>query len=107
MQRSKDEYEAMVTHNDEDSKSYVKTFFGGLLVGAIIGTGAMFLYAPKSGRKSRAKLQHQFDELRDQVQERIEDLEEEMRGQAKHTTHEARGKMKNLRQYRERVFPHK
>ena len=72
-------------------------FLGGLLIGGIAGAGTMLLMAPRSGKRTRARLQHQYDALRDEVTEKFEDVEEDAVEQARHVANNVRGKMRELR----------
>jgi gas vesicle protein len=54
-----------------------------LVAGGLIGAGAMLLMAPRSGKKTWAKIQHKGMELRDQVTETVEDAIEQTRGTAR------------------------
>ena len=44
-------------------------WIAGLLIGGLVGAGAMLLLAPQSGKKTLARLEHDGLELRDQVAE--------------------------------------
>lgn len=44
-------------------------FLAGVLLGSLTGAGAMLLLAPQSGKRTRARLQQQSIELRDQATE--------------------------------------
>lgn len=76
--------------------SQVKGFFSGLLVGGLVGAGLMLLFAPKAGKKTRAQILHQYDDLRDQVVESLEDVDEEVTSKARHLASDARRKMKGM-----------
>jgi hypothetical protein len=45
-------HEAEMVQAGESTKSSVKAFVRGLFVGGALGAGTMFLFVPKSGRKS-------------------------------------------------------
>lgn len=75
-------------------------FLGGLLIGGIAGAGAMLLMAPRAGKRTRARLQHQYDELRDQVTEKFDDVEADAVEQARHVANNVRGKVAELRHAR-------
>jgi gas vesicle protein len=75
----------------------LKGFLSGLFVGALLGAVTMWLMAPKSGKRTRANLYHQYDELRDQVMDGIEETEEQIVAQANRIAKDARSKMKDLR----------
>lgn len=84
------------TTMSQGSVSQGKVFFSGLLIGGLVGAGVMLLFAPKAGRKTREKIQHQVDEIRDEVIESIEDADEEVLATARHLTSDARRKVKGL-----------
>ena len=71
-------------------------FVGGLLVGGLVGAGTMLLMAPKSGKRMRAQLQHQVDDLREQMAENLEDAEETMFAKARHAAHDVRGRVEEM-----------
>jgi gas vesicle protein len=48
-------------------------FLAGLLIGGLAGAGTMLLLAPQSGKRTRAQIRHQGQELRDQATETIDD----------------------------------
>ncbi|MFH1031600.1 MAG: YtxH domain-containing protein [Chloroflexota bacterium] len=55
------------------------TGFGlGLLAGAIIGVAIGFLYAPKSGRETRAMLKERAEDIRDQAEDVMEKAKEKV-----------------------------
>jgi gas vesicle protein len=71
---------------NKQEHSYVMSqaggFFAGLLAGVLIGAGMMLLLAPQSGKKTRAKIQHEGMELRDRVTETVEDAVAQTRDKA-------------------------
>lgn len=85
----------------------VKGFVSGLFLGGLVGAGAMLLLAPKSGKRTRARLQHQYEELRDQVVEGMEDAEEDVLAQTHRATANVRGKVKELRHRGQAMFDRK
>ncbi len=85
----------------------IMSFVSGLFVGAIAGAGVMFLFAPRAGRHTRARLQHQVDELREQVIEGFEDTEEDVLTQAQRVTANLREKAKELQHRGEKALSHK
>ena len=56
--------------------------FAGLLMGGLIGAGTMLLLAPRSGKKTRAKIQQEGLQLRGQVSEIVEDAVVQAHGKA-------------------------
>jgi hypothetical protein len=82
----------------------IRDFAAGLVVGGLVGASTMLFFAPKSGRRMRAKLQHQVGDLREQVAEELEDTEEEVIAQAHRIADEARGKAKDLRRRGRTIF---
>lgn len=85
--------------------SQVKGFFSGLLIGGLVGAGVMLLFAPKAGKKTRAKIQHQVEEIRDQVVEGVEDVDDEVTAKARHFAADARRKVKEF-QHRKAALAH-
>ena len=57
-------------------------FVAGLLVGGLVGAGSMLLLAPQSGKKTRAKLEHDGLELRDHVTGTVHDAVAQSRSTA-------------------------
>lgn len=60
----------------QEYKKYTNIAWGvlfGLLIGGLVGAGAMLLLAPQSGKKTRAQIQKKSLKLRDQTVEAVED----------------------------------
>jgi gas vesicle protein len=57
-------------------------FLAGLLLGGLIGAGAMLLMAPRSGKRTRADIQHKSTELHDQATGTVEDAVAQARSKA-------------------------
>ena len=62
----------------------------GLLIGGLAGAVTMLLLAPNSGKRTRAKLQRQSHELREQTAETVEEAMAQARGKARQITHDIR-----------------
>lgn len=73
-------------------------FVAGLLMGGLIGSGAMLLLAPASGKKTRAKIQQEGVELSNQVVETVEDAVAQARGKARRVANRVRKETKKLEQ---------
>jgi gas vesicle protein len=88
----------MSTHRQEQAKLASKAggFFSGLLIGGLLGSGAALLFAPQSGKKTRAKLEDDSIELRDQVVDTVEGVFGQARGKAKELARSVRKETKEL-----------
>ena len=73
-------------------------FVAGLVMGGLIGSGAMLLLAPQSGKKTRATIQHEGLEIRDQVVETVEDVVGQVRDKAHQVASQAQEQSKDLQQ---------
>ena len=73
-------------------------FFAGLLMGGLIGAGSMLLLAPQSGKRTRAQIQKEGLELRDQVVETVEDTVAQARGQVHRVADRVHKQTKELQQ---------
>jgi gas vesicle protein len=71
-------------------------FLVGLLIGGLSGTVATLLLAPRSGKHTRARIQHQYQELRNRAVESVEDAEEEMAERAEVVTAGVRDTVETL-----------
>ena len=65
----------MSDYEDEDVVEEGGTF-GAFLWGALIGAGAMLLFAPRAGRETRQELSDSFRRLRDTADAAIRDMQE-------------------------------
>jgi gas vesicle protein len=86
-------------HAEESTLSFMQGLLGGLFIGGVVSAGAMLLSAPRSGRRTRAHIQHEYEELRDQLLENLEDAEEEVLANAHRTAATIRGKVKELQHH--------
>lgn len=91
----------MSTHRQVHAKStnHVGGFFSGLLIGGLLGSGAALLLAPQSGKKTRANLEEEGIELRDQVVDTVEDAFAKAHGKAKKLARSVRKETKELSEH--------
>jgi gas vesicle protein len=84
----------MVNHEHANAANGPGGFGVGILAGALIGglagATAMLLLAPQSGKRTRAKLQRQSHELREQAADTVEDAVDQARDTARQITHDVR-----------------
>ncbi len=64
----------------------------------------MLLLAPRSGKKTRAKLQRQGSDLREQTAETMEDAMEQARDKTEQITHDVRKQAGKLEQRGQTMF---
>jgi gas vesicle protein len=77
----------MQPHNDEHrpnerSGSGASGLVAGVLLGSLVGAGSMVLLAPRSGKKTRAKLQRATITLRDETANKAGQLTAGLRAKA-------------------------
>ena len=77
---------------DMSDKDTTANFGMGLIIGAAIGTAIGMLYAPQSGKKTRALLREKADE----TVEKAEDIIEDARDRAKKIIADAQKKAEEL-----------
>jgi gas vesicle protein len=61
-------------------------FVGGLLVGGLVGAGAMLFLAPQSGRETRAEIRQEGLELQRQVTDPVQDAMAQARVRTRQVT---------------------
>lgn len=76
----------------------------GLLIGVLAGAVAMLLLAPRSGKKTRARLQRQGHELGDQTAASIEDALAQARDITHQITLDARQQARQLEKRGQAMF---
>jgi gas vesicle protein len=79
----------------------------GLLVGCLVGALATLLLAPRSGKRTRSQLQHQFMDLQDQIAETVNEVEEDALRQAHKVTANVRNTMEDFKQRGQAMFDRK
>ena len=62
----------------------------GMLMGGLAGAATMLLLAPQSGKRTRAKLQRQSQQLREQAGDTVDDVMTQARDKAGQLTHDIR-----------------
>jgi gas vesicle protein len=93
-------------HKNGAHSSTVKwsSLLAGLLIGSLAGAVAMLLLAPRSGKKTRGKLQRQGHDLREQAGETMEDAMEQARDKTEQITHDVRKQADKLEQRGQKMF---
>jgi gas vesicle protein len=93
-------------HKNDANPSGVKwsSLLAGLLIGGLIGAVALLLLAPRSGKKTRARLQRQGHELREQTADTMEDAMEMARDKTEQITHDVRKQAGKLEQRGQTMF---
>ena len=79
-------------------------FVAGLLMGGLLGSGAMLLLAPQSGKRMRAQIQLKSMELREQTTEAVEDALKQARTQGRQIRADVREKADELQQHGQAVL---
>jgi len=83
----------------QEYKNYINIAWGilvGLLIGGLVGAGAMLLLAPQSGKKTRAQIQKKSLELRDQTTEAVEDAVSQAGAKVRQVRADVRKEVKEL-----------
>jgi len=90
--------------NQGDNMNTTGGFIAGLLIGGMAGAGAMLLLAPQSGKRTRAQIQRQGRDLRDQATGTIEDAVVQARIKARQISADVRGQAEDLQHRGEDMF---
>ena len=90
MEKHSDKHETNVTHPG--------SFLAGLLLGGLAGAGTMLLFAPQSGKRTRAQIQLKGMELRDQTAEAVDDTMLQTRVKVRQIKTDVREKADELQQ---------
>ena len=85
-------------NNAQEPGGFGIGLLSGLLIGGLAGAVAMLLLAPQSGKRTRAKLLRQSNELRDQTTETVEDAVAQARTKARHIKRDVRKQAAELEQ---------
>src|SRR5688500_17272379 len=92
----------MPPHNDEHTPKVrpgpgASGLLAGVLLGSLVGAGTMLLLAPRSGKKTRAKLQRATITLRDEAVAGFEDAAAQTRAKAAQVAADLRQKAEKIR----------
>ena len=85
-------------NNVQEPVGFWSGMLAGSLIGGLAGATAMLLLAPQSGKRTRAKLQKQSNELREQAADTVEGAVDQARGAARQITHDVRKQAVELEQ---------
>jgi gas vesicle protein len=66
------------------------SLLAGLMLGGLVGAGAMLLLAPQSGKRTRQEIQSGAIDLRDRTRERVASTLSEARSRAEDVAHDIR-----------------
>lgn len=96
----------MNTHKQEYSNLSNRAggFVTGLLIGGLLGSGAMLLLAPQSGKKTREKFLQEGLGLRNQVSDTVEDVVLPTRSKARRVMADVRKQAQELEQRGEDII---
>ncbi|MBN1923068.1 MAG: YtxH domain-containing protein [Anaerolineae bacterium] len=96
----------MSTHEEDgmnycDCEGSANLWWGllvGLLAGGLVGAAAMLLFAPQSGKKTRATIQKKGLSLRDQATKTVKGASTQLRSKAHQLTHDVQVQAEDLQQ---------
>jgi len=91
-------------HEHENDVNQLGGFFAGLLIGGLAGAVAMWLLAPQSGKRTRAKIEQKSIELREQTTEAVEDALKQARTKGRQIRADVREKADELQQHGQAVL---
>lgn len=77
---------------------HTKSVLAGLLIGGLAGAAAMLLFAPQSGKQTRARIREKSIQLRDQTAAGVKSALEQARVETKGMTASVREKAGRLKQ---------
>ena len=77
----------------------LSSFVGGVLLGGLIGAGAMLLLAPRSGNKTRRRIQQIGRDLREQTTGTMEDRVAQVRAKVQKVTPGRQGEAEAVQQH--------
>ena len=87
-------------HNSDSSSGLFAglMFLAGLLLGGLVGAGAMLLLAPQSGKRTRTQIRRKSRDLREQATETMEVGVHQVRAQAHKVTNSIHDQAEDMRQ---------
>lgn len=92
--------------NHTDQAGQPGSIMAALFVGGLVGAGAMMLLAPRSGKETRAQIEHKTLELRDQTVESIKGAMEQVSSRGRELADEVKEKAENLQEQSRETLAH-